>query len=331
MAEDTALRAPAFADIEAAALALRGQAAVTPLLEYPDLNASFGARILIKPESLQRTGSFKFRGAYNCVRQIAAGKTAPGVVAFSSGNHAQGVAAAAALFGLPATIVMPADAPRVKLEKTRRYGAEVVTYDRLREDRSSIAQSLVEEKGFALVKPFDDPRVIAGQGTVGLEIANQAKALDANIDILLSPCGGGGLISGIATALETASPQTAIYAVEPDAFDDTGRSLRAGKRRSVAPGRCSICDALLAPVPGELTFDINRRLLAGGLSVSDDEVRQAVALAVRSLKLVVEPGGAVALAALLSRKFEAKGKTVALVLSGGNIDTEMLMACLNTA
>jgi len=311
---------PTFADIEAAAERLNGRAVVTPLLESPALNERIGGRILIKPETLQRTGSFKFRGAYNRLSLIPEAERPRGVVTFSSGNHAQGVAAAAALLGLPATIVMPADAPHIKTGNTRAYGATVELYDRNAESREARAEAIAAANGSTLVSPYDDPAIIAGQGTCGLEIARQAATLGIHLDALLSPCGGGGLVSGCALALAALSPDTQIHAVEPEGFDDTRRSLQGGTRVANPPGGRSFCDALLAPMPGELTFAINRRLLAGGLAVSDAEVAAAMAFAFRTLKLVVEPGGAVALAAVLAGHFEARGRTAAIILSGGNVD-----------
>jgi threonine dehydratase len=322
MAEGGALREPSFADIEAAAARLAGRAVVTPLLASPALDEWVGGRVLIKPENLQRTGSFKFRGAYNKISQIPEADRAAGVVAFSSGNHAQGVAAAAGLLGVPATIVMPADAPRIKIENTRNYGAEVLLYDRYREAREEVAASLVAERGATLVRPYDDPDIIAGQGTCGLEIGQQAAVLGLQLDVLLVCCGGGGLTAGVALAMAELSPRIAVYTVEPEGFDDTARSLAASRRMVNESGAQSICDALLAPTPGELTFAINRRLLAGGLVVSDEETAEAMAYAFRHLKLVVEPGGAVALAALLSGKLDVRGRTTALILSGGNVDPE---------
>jgi threonine dehydratase len=317
-------RLPTFADIEAAAERLRGVAAPTPLLEADALNERAGGRVLLKPECLQRTGSFKFRGAYNAISRI----DAAAVVAYSSGNHAQGVAAAARLLGKRATIVMPADAPAIKVESTRAHGAEIRLYDRATESREEIGAALAARTGAALIKPYDDPRIIAGQGTVGLELAEQAKAWGLELDVALAPCGGGGLIAGCALALSAAFPGIALHAVEPAGLDDTARSLEAGARRANAPGATSICDALLIPTPGELTFAINRRLLAGGLAVTDDEVRSAIAFAFRHLKLVVEPGGAVALAAVLSGKLPLARRVTAVVLSGGNVDPALFAAAI---
>jgi len=313
-----------FADIEAAAARLQGVAVRTPLIESAALNERTGGRVLLKAEPLQRTGSFKLRGAYNAIAQIAA----RAVVAFSSGNHAQGVAAAAALLGKRATIVMPADAPRIKVASTRALGAEVVLYDRYREVREEIGRQIARDTGAELVKPYDDPRVMAGQGTAGLEIARQAAEVGAALDAALICCGGGGLIAGCATALTHLVPGIEILAVEPAAFDDTRRSLAAGDRVGNRPDATTICDALMATTPGELTFEVNRRLLEGGLAVSDEAVKDAMRFAFERLKLVVEPGGAVALAALLSGAFDAKGRTVAVVLSGGNVDPEAYAAIL---
>jgi threonine dehydratase len=317
-------RLPTFADVEAAAERLRGIAVRTPLLESEALNERGGGRVLLKAECLQRTGSFKFRGAYNTISQI----DASAVVAYSSGNHAQGVAAAARLLGKAATIVMPADAPAIKVENTRAYGAEVRLYDRQRESREEIGAEIAARTGAALIKPYDDPRIIAGQGTAGLELARQVRDQGAAADLGLVPCGGGGLIAGCAIALTKAFPDIAIYAVEPDGLDDTRRSLAAGQRIANAPGATSICDSLLLPTPGELTFALNRQLLAGGLTVSDDEVRSAIAFAFRHLKLALEPGGAVALAAVLSRRLPLEGRTVAVVLSGGNVDPVLFAAAI---
>ncbi len=312
--------APGLAEIEAAAARLAGHAVLTPLLEYPALNERVGGRVLVKAETLQRTGSFKFRGAFNKISQIPEAVRAGGVIAYSSGNHAQGVAAAARLLGLAATIAMPSDAPAIKIENTKALGANVVFYDRHREAREEVAERLLAERKATLVRPYDDPDVIAGQGTCGLEIARQTEAAGARLDAALVCCGGGGLIAGTATALCGLNPGIAVYAVEPEGFDDTTRSLASGRRVSNDPAARSFCDALLVPTPGALTFSINRRLLAGGLVVGDQDVAQAMSFAFRVLKLVVEPGGAVALAALLAGKFDARGKTVAITLTGGNVD-----------
>jgi threonine dehydratase len=311
---------PRVEDVRAAARRLEGRAVLTPLLESTAVNARLGGRLLVKAECLQRTGSFKFRGAYNAIAQLDERQRDAGVVAFSSGNHAQGVAAAAQLLGIAATIVMPGDAPAIKIANTRFYGAEVVLYDRQSEDREMIARRIAASRGASVIAPYDDVRVIAGQGTVGLEIARQAKALGVTLDAVLAPVSGGGLVAGSALALAAASPTTRVYGVEPVGLDDLRRSLVSGARVANDPAARSICDALLAPIPGEITFALNRRLLAGGLTVSDDEALNAIAVGFADYKLVIEPGGAAALAAVLSAKLDIKGKTVAVIASGGNVD-----------
>jgi threonine dehydratase len=311
---------PTFGDILAARGRLGQLAYRTPLIEHPDLNARAGARVLLKAENLQRVGAFKFRGAYNKVAQVDKAHYPGGVVACSSGNHAQGVAAAATLLGFKSAIVMPADAPRLKIQRTRAFGAEVVAYDRVREDRDAIAHKLCAARHAAYVHPFDDPDVIAGQGTAGLEMMEQAQALGAPPDIVLVGASGGGLVSGVSIAVKEMSPATAIYSVEPAGFDDFARSLQGGKRERNRALSGSICDALLAATPGELTFQVARRHLAGGISVSDEEARAAVCYAFEELKLVVEPGGAVSLAAILAGKIPLRGRTVAALLTGGNVD-----------
>ncbi|RVD18299.1 MAG: threonine/serine dehydratase [Mesorhizobium sp.] len=310
---------PGIADIHAAAARLSGLIIETPLIESQELNRRFGGRILFKPETLQRTGSFKFRGAYNKLSSLSEAERSQGVVAFSSGNHAQGVAASAAMFGVKAVIAMPSDAPAMKIANVRKMGAEVVPFDRFRDDRMTVIRPYME-RGMVLVPPFDDPAIIAGQGTIGLELMRQAKALGVNLDAVIVPCGGGGLSSGISVAVKDASPDTAVWAVEPEHFDDTRRSLAAGARVSNEPGHSSICDALLTAEPGVITFEINRRNLTGGIAVSDQAAAQAMRDAMAYLKLVVEPGGCVALAALSSGEIEMSGKCVAVVLSGGNVD-----------
>ena len=328
MAASDAQRLPDFDDVRAAAARLAGHARRTPLLGATPLDELTGGRILLKLETLQHMGSFKFRGAYNRLAQLDAAQRRAGVVAFSSGNHAQGVACAARLLGVPATIVMPADAPRVKMRNTLALGAEVVTYDRLRESREQIAAGLANERGAVLVPSFDDPDIIAGQGTVGLEIAEQAAELGLALDDVIVCTSGGGLVAGTALAIRALSPATRVWTAEPEGHDDHRRSLASGRRESNAPGTRSICDALLAPEPGVLTFEINRRLLAGGVAVGDAEVKAAIAYAARTLKLVVEPGGAVALASVLAGRIESAGRTIAVVLSGGNIDDELLREVL---
>ena len=307
---------PSFEGVLDAARQINGVAVRTPLIESPALNAVVGGRVLMKAENLQRAGAFKFRGAYNRISRLNAEEKARGVVAFSSGNHAQGVAAAAALVGTSAIIVMPSDSPRVKVEGVIGFGGEVRLYDRWTESREAIGAAIAAERGSVLVPPFDDPFIIEGQGTVALEMLDQA---DAPMDQLLCGASGGGLMAGINLVMAERSPQTKVIVVEPEAYDDTARSLAAGERVGHPQGPPSICDALMSPIPGVLTWPINRRL-AGALTVSDAEVAEAVRFAFRHLKLVVEPGGAVSLAALLSGKSETKGRTTGIVLSGGNVD-----------
>ena len=310
-------------DIDAAARVVAPFAVRTPLLSPPVLCERAGTKVFLKPEMLQRTGSFKFRGAFNKLASIPQAERGGGVVAFSSGNHAQGVAAAAKILNMHATIVMPADAPLSKRERTKSYGAEVVLYDRDRDDREAIARDIAARRNATLVRPYDDPFVIAGQGTAGREIAEDMAALGLVPDIVVAPASGGGLIAGVATAVKARFPQAEIIVAEPESFDDHTRSLRAGKREAHHAAGRTICDALMAQIPGELTFAINSRLLSGGVIASDDEVAAAVGFAYRELKLVVEPGGAVGLAALLSGRIDAKGKNVVIVLSGGNVDADL--------
>jgi threonine dehydratase len=318
-----------LAGIEAAAERLRGQAVETPLIESPALNERLGRRVLIKPETLQRVGAFKFRGAYNRLVQLSPEERGRGVVAFSSGNHAQGVALAAKLLGMPAVIVMPADAPVAKVEATRGYGAEVRLYDRLTESREQIAAEIARERGATVVPSFDDPHIIAGQGTVGLELVRQAQARGAALSTVIAPISGGGLISGIATAVKALSPATAVVGVEPAGFDDTLKSLQSGQRVTFKPTGRSLCDALESPSSGDLTFPIMQRTLADVAVVTDAEVAEAMRYAFTTLKLVVEPGGSAGLAALLAGKVQAYGDgAVGLVLSGGNVDGELFARVL---
>jgi len=311
---------PTFPDILAARKRLGRLAHLTPLIEHSGLNARVGGRVLLKAENLQRVGAFKFRGAYNKVAQVDRAAYPGGVVACSSGNHAQGVAAAATLLGIRSAIVMPADAPDVKIARTRAFGAEVVAYDRVSQDREQIARELCATRHAAYVHPFDDPDVIAGQGTAGLEMMEQADALGATPEVVLVGASGGGLVSGVSIAVKERSPATVIYCVEPSGFDDFARSLKGGRRERNAALAGSICDALLAATPGELTFAVAQRNLAGGISVTDEEVGAAVCYAFEELKLVVEPGGAVSLAAILAGKVPLRGRTVAAMLTGGNVD-----------
>lgn len=322
---------PTYSDIQAAAARIAPYIASTPLLESAALNERVGGRVLLKPESLQRGGAFKIRGALNKMLQIPEAERHKGVVAFSSGNHAQGVALAAKLLGTKAVMVMPSDAPRIKLDNTRAYGAEVVLYDRHRDDREAIAAGLCAARGATLVRPFDDAEIVAGQGTIGLEIVQDAKARGLTLDMAVAPCGGGGLVTGIALALSHASSGTKAIGVEPENFDGMRRSLATGERTRAAGEPLSIADALMAPMPGAITFALAQRYLDSVISVSDAELAQAVAFAFMQLKLVVEPGGAAALAAILAGKIEARGKTITVILSGGNCDPQTLMKCLETA
>ena len=310
-------------DIEAAARRLDGIAVRTPLIRNAELDRVAGGSVLVKAENLQVAGSFKIRGAYNLMSQLSAADAARGVVAFSSGNHAQGVAMAGGLLGISAAIVMPEDAPRAKMDNTKRLGGEVITYDRYREDREAIARHIASQRGARLVPSYDHDHIIAGQGTVGLEIAEQSKACGTYPDQALINCGGGGLSSGSAVALKAEFPSISVRTVEPEAFDDTARSIESGERLRVDSGAHSICDALLADSPGRLPFEIHTRLFDSGVVVSDDEVRAAMRFAFRHFKLVVEPGGAVSLAAVLSGKVATAGKTTAIVLSGGNVDFDV--------
>jgi len=314
---------PTAADVDAAARRLAGIALHTPLLTSATLDAMTGGRVFLKAETLQHTGSFKFRGAYNRLATIPPEQRAGGVVAFSSGNHAQGVAAAARLLGMPCVIVMPRDAPRAKRERTAALGAELVLYDRARDDREAIAADIAARRGAVLVPPYDDALIIAGQGTVGLEIADDLRALGLVPEVVVVTASGGGLTAGIALALSARVPAVKLYTAEPQGFDDHARSFRSGQREQNAELSGTICDALMARMPGKLTFAINRSLVGAGVVASDDEVAAAVAFAFRELKLVVEPGGAVALAALMTAKVDVTGKVAVAVLSGGNVDPEL--------
>jgi threonine dehydratase len=311
------------ADIDAAVGVLAGIAVRTPLLSPPVLSEVLGAKVFVKPEVLQRTGSFKFRGAYNKLASIPERARANGVVAFSSGNHAQGVAHAAQLLNMHATIVMPFDAPVAKRERTKAYGAEVVLYDRDKENREAIAREIAGKRGATVVPPYDDPLVIAGQGTAGREIAEDLQALGLAPDVVVVPASGGGLIAGVSTAVKARFPQAHMIVAEPAGFDDHARSLRAGHREAHGAKGRTICDALMAAIPGEITFAVNSRLLSGAIAASDEEVGRAVGFAFRELKLAVEPGGAIGLAALLAGRLDIAGKTVVILLSGGNVDADL--------
>ena len=321
--------APVFEDVKAAAERIKGEAVRTPLLNNPALDSQVGARVLLKAEALQRTGSFKFRGAFNALSALSEAERARGVVAFSSGNHAQGVAEAAKILGVNAVIVMPSDAPEIKKAGVVARGAQLRLYDRESESREAIAQSLCEESGAALIPSFDHPDIIAGQGTSGLEIFEDLQAMGARADALICCVGGGGLIGGINLAAEALSPDTKVWGAEPEGFDDHARSLASGKRETNARKSGSVCDALLSESPGALTFAINQRRLAGIGVVSDPEAMAAVRYAFETLKLVVEPGGAAALAALLNRRVEIPaGGTVVVVLTGGNVDPGLFARAL---
>jgi threonine dehydratase len=303
------------ADIEAAAARIEGHALKTPLLENPALNERLGGRLLIKPETLQRAGAFKFRGAYNRLSQLTPEQKKAGVVAFSSGNHAQGVALAARMLGVPAVIVMPTDAPASKIAGTRGYGAEVITYDRFGEDREAIARKILSERGGVLVPPYDDPHIIAGQGTLGLELVRQARELGAEPNFVATPLGGGGLTSGVAIAVKSLAPDAEIWGAEPEGFDDTARSLASGLEEKNVPGARSICDSIQTVALGKITLPLMREHLTGVAVISDAEATEAMRVAFSTLKLVVEPGGAAALAAVLAGKIDVAGRTGVVVLS----------------
>jgi threonine dehydratase len=314
---------PTVTDVDAAVERIRGVAVRTPLINVPVLDERIGARVFLKAETLQRTGSFKFRGAYNKISSIPPERRAAGVIAYSSGNHAQGVAAAARLLGMRATIVMPADAPAAKRRRTEALGAEVVPYDRNTEDRAAIAHAIAEKRGATMVPPFDDPLIVAGQGTIGREIVEDLAAQGLKPELVLIGASGGGLAAGLVLGVKQRVPESVFYTVEPEGFDDTLRSFASGRRESNARMSGSICDALLTATPGEVTFPINARLIGQGLTVSDTEVATAVRFAFEELKLVVEPGGAVGLAAMLAGKVQLRGRVVVGVLSGGNVDAEL--------
>ena len=315
-------------DIIKAAARLQGVAIETPIHTSAVLNERFNARVFIKPECMQHIGAFKFRGAYNRLSQLSSAERARGTVAFSSGNHAQGMAYAAKLLGMHATIVMPSDAPLIKKEGTEQLGATVRLYDRATESREDIAADIAASSGAVLVPAFDDVDVIAGQGTVGLEIVRQLAAIDCVPDAVLSPCGGGGLLAGLSTAVKESNSAIRVYGVEPEHFDDHRLSKVAGERVKIDPQLGTSCDALMATQPGEITWSINSRTVDDFLVVNEDEIAHAISFAFRYLKLVVEPGGAVALAALLHGKLDLKGGSAAIVLSGGNIDGNSLSECL---
>ncbi len=314
---------PTYDDVVAASHLLKGVAVRTPLLSFPVLDEASGGRVFLKPETLQLTGSFKFRGAFNRISAIPADKRANGVVAMSSGNHAQGVARAAKMLGLPAVIVMPKDSPALKVARTRADGAEVVLFDRDTDDRDAIAARICAERGATMVPPFNDPLIAAGQGTAALEIMQDLAALGLSPEAVIMPVSGGGLAAGTALAVKQHAPHCDVHGVEPEGFDDFTRSLVAGERVANTRRSGSLCDGLLSPMPGDITFPVNKALGVTGLVVSEDEVKAAVAFAFRELKLVVEPSGATVLAAILNKRLKAEGRVVAAVLSGGNVDPEL--------
>ncbi len=315
---------PTLADVKEAA-ALCDPVIKTPLLENPEVNSLLSGRLLIKAETAQRTGAFKFRGAYNRIRQMDEAQKKRGVIAYSSGNHAQAVALAAQICGTSALIVMPDDAPISKMTRTRELDARITTYSRATEVREEVAERIQAKGNYVMVPPNEDRRVMAGAGTVALEMIDQVDTLDA----VLVPCGGGGLTAATAIVMQALSPKTEIYAVEPELFDDTRRSLQAGKRMSNPKGQKTICDAIMTDMPGALTFPVNQKLLAGVLTVSDDEVRRAIAFAFEHFKIVVEPGAAVGLAAVLSQKIDIRDKAIGVIVTGGNVDATGFCAALN--
>ena len=315
--------------IRAAAKRIKGHARVTPMLTSPFLDDIAGRRVLVKPECLQHTGSFKFRGGWSAVSALDDTTRKRGIIAYSSGNHAQGVAAAAAAHGAPAVIVMPQNAPKLKIDNTRALGAEVVLYDRAGgESREVVGGAIAEARGLTLIRPYDDPQVIAGQGTTGLEIATQTAELGVTSGDVIACCGGGGLTSGIALALEAEAPDMRVRPAEPEGFDDTARSLASGQKQRNAHETGSLCDAIITPEPGDLTFPILQQLAGPGLVVTEEEALHAMALAFKRLKIVVEPGGAVALAAALFRPNEIDGEAVVAVCTGGNVDADVFVDAL---
>lgn len=321
---------PKFEDVVSAAEAIEGYAVKTPLLKCEDLSDRLKANIFVKAECLQRVGAFKFRGAYNRLSRLNDEEKKRGVVAYSSGNHAQGVAASAKILGISATIVMPEDSPKMKLENTRNYGAEVITYDRENESREEIADKISVERGCIVVPSFADFHIIAGQGTAALEAVNQAKDKGVEFDLFMTPVGGGGLIAGCALAVKALSAKTEIIGVEPEGFNDVQKSIETGEIVGNERNSGSICDAILTPVTDKMNFDIMKENLSGVLAVCDEEALQAMKYAWEKLKLVVEPGAAVALAAVLTGKIDVTGKTVCLVLSGGNVDEDTFARALTS-
>jgi threonine dehydratase len=319
-----------IADIRTAYDRIKDHVVRTPLLESDRLNDILGRRALIKAECLQRTGSFKLRGAFNRALQLSAEQRLAGIVAWSSGNHALALAAVCNRLSIPTVIVMPDNAPKSKVAGVRYYGAEIRFYDRQTDDREAIGQEIAATRGAIIVPPYDDISIIAGQGTIGLEIIQQLDEMQTHADAVIVPCSGGGLVAGTAIAIKNAKPGIAMYAAEPEQFDELARSLKSGKPESNAATSVSICDALQVMRPGNLTFPINLALLEGGLSATDEDVLKAISIAYTHLKLVVEPGGAVALAALLSQKMNVSGKTIVIVASGGNVDPTLFAEAIRS-
>ncbi len=323
MSEETPdqwVEAPTLLQVKDAAQALNGIGITTPLLENSEVNSELSGRLLIKSEISQRTGSFKFRGAYNRIRQMDNAARKRGVIAYSSGNHAQAVACAAGLFGIEALIVMPDDAPAYKIARTQELGAEIVMYNRATESREDVAERIGGERNMVMIPPNEDLRILAGAGTMALELINQAKLRDTVLDVVLVPCGGGGLTAATALVFEALCPTTKVYGVEPKLFDDTRRSFEAGERLANPKGRKTICDAIMTDRPGKLTFSINRDRLSGVLTVSDNEVRNAMRFAFDHYKVVIEPGACVGLAAVLAGKIKIEGQSIAVIATGGNVD-----------
>ena len=318
-----------YLDIKKAADRIKGVATRTNLLTSVELDRLTGSNIYLKPECLQKTGSFKFRGAYNCLAQIPDKDKANGVVAFSSGNHAQGVAFAANLLGMPATILMPHDAPKIKIARTRAHGANVILFDRVKQNREEMGAEISQNTGASLIKPFDNEHIIAGQGTAGLEVVEDLAEIGVVLDSYLVPTSGGGLLAGNSLVFKHFSPETELFAVEPNLYNDHAKSFEKGEQVAIdEEAGNSICDALQVKIPGDLTFAINKNTVKAGLCVSDVEVIAAMKFAMDYLNLVVEPSGAVALAAVMSGKINVKNKKVGLILSGGNVDMDDLLALL---
>ncbi len=322
---------PSLDDFRKAARSLRGIVAHTALLESPEANARLSGRLLVKAECAQRTGAFKIRGAYNCIRQLSQAEKSRGVITYSSGNHAQGVALAARLLGTTALVVMPSDVAAAKKDSTRALGAEIFTFDRDSEDYNEVVARLSAQTGRINVPPSGDMRVLVGAGSAALELFAQARDMKAALDAVLVPCGGGALTAATALVMQTLSTATQVFAVEPALFDDTRRSLEGGVRVANPKGQKTICDGIMTPTPNPQTFEINRQLLAGGLVVSDDEVRDAMLFAYEHFKIVIEPAGAVGIAAVLSGKIAIKGKAIATIATGGNVDPQRFCEALNAA